>query len=306
MVLLYADDPGRLRYVNRFRRLAGGAESNVAIALRRLGIPTGWFSRLGDDEFGSYVYSFLRGEGVDISRTTFDSKRPTGVFFKEQRHLTPGKVLYYRQGSAASAMAPEHLDIDYIRAASHLHISGVTLSLSDSCRATVDRAISVARSANVRISFDANIRLNIWNTKRWRDEIRRRLSLFDEVYLTEFEAQLLTESDDVDLALKKVSALGASTVAIKHGSRGATVAADGETVYQRPWPIGNSVQSHGAGDAFAAGLIARHVHGLSLREGTALAALLGAAATAVTGNVEGLPTSSEAFALLKGDSLPTR
>jgi 2-dehydro-3-deoxygluconokinase len=64
-----------------FRLRVGGAESNFAIALRRLGIDVTWISRLGLDPFGDLVASTLAGEGVDLRFVHRDRERPTGVYF---------------------------------------------------------------------------------------------------------------------------------------------------------------------------------------------------------------------------------
>ena len=79
MVALVAEDAGPLRYASRFQRRAAGAESNVAIGLARLGVGTGWVSRVGDDELGRYVCAAVRGEGVDVSHVELDPDRPTGI-----------------------------------------------------------------------------------------------------------------------------------------------------------------------------------------------------------------------------------
>ena len=65
-----------LRYVNDFKNYSG-AEPNVAIGLARLGHSVGWFSKLGDDEFGRYIKATIRGEGVDVSRVRIDSQNNT-------------------------------------------------------------------------------------------------------------------------------------------------------------------------------------------------------------------------------------
>lgn len=79
MVLFNPNNNGPLRYVHNFTKSIAGAESNVAIALARLGYEAGWFSRVGDDEFGRYILSTIRGEGVDVSRTITDGSRNTGL-----------------------------------------------------------------------------------------------------------------------------------------------------------------------------------------------------------------------------------
>ncbi|WP_342750495.1 PfkB family carbohydrate kinase [Alteribacillus bidgolensis] len=85
-----------LRYVDSYRKTVGGAETNVAIALTRLGHQTGWISKLGEDEFGLYVQNVIRGEGVDTSRVVFDDQAPTAVFFKERMTNQDPNIYYYR------------------------------------------------------------------------------------------------------------------------------------------------------------------------------------------------------------------
>ena len=135
MVALVAEEAGPLRYASRFQRRAAGAESNVAIGLAHLGVSAGWVSRVGDDEFGRYVCATVRGEGVDVSRVELDPERPTGIMIKELRPVGKSRVLYYRSGSAASALSPQTLPTTYLQQARHLHLTGITPALSPSCAA---------------------------------------------------------------------------------------------------------------------------------------------------------------------------
>ena len=79
MVLFAAAEQGPLRFANTYTRHAAGTETNFAIGLARLGHQVGWFSRVGDDEFGQYIVNTVRGEGVDTSRVIVDPEAPTGV-----------------------------------------------------------------------------------------------------------------------------------------------------------------------------------------------------------------------------------
>lgn len=60
MVLFTPDSVGSLSYATKFDKTIGGAESNVAIALSRLGHRVGWMSRVGNDSFGLSVRNFIR------------------------------------------------------------------------------------------------------------------------------------------------------------------------------------------------------------------------------------------------------
>lgn len=306
MVLMSALSSGRLRHVDTFRRSIGGAEATFAIALSRLSIETGWVSRLGDDEFGAYIAAFLRGEGVDVSRVALDATRPTGVFFKEQQRQPSSSVVYYRSGTAASALHADDLDPAYLKSARYLHLTGITLALSDSARGAFDIAIEYARSAGVRISLDANVRWTLWPGERWSAELGNRVAAVDTLLLTLREAELLTGESDPHVAVKTLLRQGPATVAVKDGAEGAWIGSADGIFHQPATPLHPTVQTHGAGDAFAAGLVAGELWGWSLQDAARLASLLGACATTVSGNVEGLPVKAEAVAALEGTAIASR
>nr|WP_237561087.1 PfkB family carbohydrate kinase [Halococcus sediminicola] len=106
MVLFGPEESGPMKHQQTYKKSLGGAESNVAIALSRLGNDVAWHSKLGADPHGEYVNSFVRGEGVDTSTVKFTEDAPTGLMFKERRALGESSVYYYRHGSAASTMTP--------------------------------------------------------------------------------------------------------------------------------------------------------------------------------------------------------
>ena len=84
MVLVVPSAPGRLRHAAGVTLSIGGAESNVAIGLSRLGVPAGWVSALGDDELGELVLHRVRAEGVDTSGVRRVPDRPTGLYLREE------------------------------------------------------------------------------------------------------------------------------------------------------------------------------------------------------------------------------
>lgn len=293
MVLFSPVGDGPLRYIHLFEKRIGGAESNVCIGLARLGHAAGWVSRVGDDEFGRYVISAIRAEGVDVSQVKVDPQAPTAVYFKERRAFGGGAVYYYRRGSAASRLSPEDLDPDYIRSARVLLGTGITPALSDSARETLWHAVKIAKEAGVTFVFDPNLRLKLWSP----DEAKRTLLAFareaDVLLPGADEAEFLTGEADPLQAARRLCALGPKTVIVKTGARGALVV-DGDEAYEVPgFPVERVVDPVGAGDAFAAGLIAGLLEGKSLQEAVLLANACGAAATTVPGDIEGMPEREE-------------
>ena len=293
MVLMAAVEAGPLRFANTFTRHAAGTESNVAIGLARLGQRVGWFSRLGDDELGQYVLGGVRAEGVDTSRVRVDPEAPTGVVFKEKRELGPRKILYYRRGSAASRLTPADLDADYVADARYLHLTGVTLAISQSAREAVFAAARLARERGVLVSFDPNLRLRLWSKEEARATMRQLVPLCDLVLPGLDEAELLTGESDPDRAADALRALGAKSVALKLGTEGSLGVTDGERVRAAGLKLERIVDPVGAGDGFAAGFLAGQLKGLSLADSLKIGNTVGAFATTVVGDWEGLPTWRE-------------
>jgi 2-dehydro-3-deoxygluconokinase len=292
MLLLVAEQVGPLREATTFRRHVAGAESNVAIGLRRLGHSAGWISRVGDDDFGRAVLLRIRGEDVDTSRVVVDPTAPTGVFFRE-RYATldrPIEVVYYRRGSAASRLSPGDLDAEYLTRAHWLHLTGITPALSASCREAAFAAAEIARAGGVRVVLDPNYRSKLWSSA---DEARRVLCDLarrcDVVIAGADEAELLTGEADAEVAARRLAEQGPSIVVVKLGAEGAAALTDEQVVRMPARRLERVVDPVGAGDAFAAGLLAAWLRGLPMPDALALANRCGAYAMTAPGDMEALP-----------------
>ncbi len=149
MALVAAPQIGLLRHATDLRLSCGGAESNLAIGVARLGHRATWIGRVGDDEFGVMVSRMLGAEGV-AGRVRVDPAAPTGLMVKYRRTGTVTQVLYYRKGSAGSRLDRSDVEPEVIGAARVLHLTGITPALSDTARDAVGYAVDVARAAGVR------------------------------------------------------------------------------------------------------------------------------------------------------------
>lgn len=291
MALLYAEDIGPLRHARQLRLTVAGAESNVAIGLRRLGHPTRWLGRVGGDPFGEMIVSILRAEMVDVFATV-DPLRPTGLMIKSRRTANTTSVLYYRSGSAASAMSPDSLDLAAIAAAHILHVTGVTPALSRTARDTVFAAVDHARANGVTVSVDVNYREALWNAStatKVLTELGRRA---DILFAAADEAALLTGSSETDTQLSILRQLGASEVVIKRGVDGAAGSIDDSRIVTPAVRV-PAVDPVGAGDAFVAGYLAAWLEGAEPDARMRLGCTAGAFAVTVAGDWEGSPTRAE-------------
>ncbi len=194
MALVRAAHVGSLATESEMRLGVGGAESNVAIALSRLGTPATWLGRVGADPLGERILRELRAEGVD-ARAIVDDGAPTGLMVKESRTPTSTRVLYYRSASAGSRLSVEDVATADIATAGLLHVSGITPALSESAAAAVDAAIDAAGEAGIPVSFDVNHRASLWVGRDSSSVYRRLAARSTIVFAGEDEARLLAEGE---------------------------------------------------------------------------------------------------------------
>jgi 2-dehydro-3-deoxygluconokinase len=293
MVLFTPETTGLMRYAHTYSRKFGGAETNFAIGLARLGHTVGWISRVGDDELGKALLSFIRGEGVDVSRVRLDPHAPTGIYFKEIRNAHDVNVYYYRKGSAASRMTAEDLDETYIAQAKYLFVSGITPALSESCREMVWEAIRMAKKHGLKVVFDPNLRKKLWPEQQARDTLLAIAAQSDIVLPGLAEGVFLFgETDPVQLGQRFLEH-GAQTVVMKLGEQGAHYFTPETNAYIPGFRVERVVDPVGAGDGFAAGFVSGLLDGLPLPEAVRRANAVGAIVTMVNGDVEGLPERAD-------------
>jgi 2-dehydro-3-deoxygluconokinase len=291
MGLFRAGSVGSLAQVSDFVLGIGGAESNVAIALSRLGTPARWVGRVGDDSIGRRVLRELRAEGLDV-RGIIDPSAATGVMIKEQRTNDSTRVQYYRSESAGSRLAVDDLAEADIQNAALLHVTGITPALSVSATQAILEAISLAREAGVPVSFDVNHRSSLWATDP-APLYREIASRADIVFAGEDEARLLFPGVTAPDALaESIAGLGPGQVIIKRGEAGCSALIEGAR-YARAAIVVRAVDTVGAGDAFVAGYLAELLAELPVEERLTTAVTLGAFACLNPGDWEGFPRRDE-------------
>ncbi|MDF0727305.1 sugar kinase [Cytobacillus sp. S13-E01] len=292
MVLFQAEQMLPLEYVHQFPKQIGGAESNVAIGLTRLGHSVGWASKLGNDPFGRYILKYIRGEGVDTSSCLFTEKAQTGIIFKERLSPEDVNVYYYRKNSAASFMEPADLNEQYIAQAKILHITGITPALSESCYQTVLASIDIAKRNNMTIVFDPNLRLKLWSAEQAKEVFNEIATHADVILPGLDEGQFMTGKTEVEEVAEALMGDADKTIVIKLGSKGAYFHTKNEKAYVAGFPVSQIVDPVGAGDGFAAGILSGLLRNERLETVVKRANAIGAMVVGVSGDVEGLPTLS--------------
>jgi 2-dehydro-3-deoxygluconokinase len=296
MALMAGATIGPLQHSSGMTLGIGGSESNVAIALARLGTDSTWIGKVGTDALGDLVLREIGAEGVHVAAVR-DPDVPTALMVKERRTAAETRIFYYRAGLAGSRLRVDEVDFDLVRSASLLHVTGISLALSTGMSEVIEEAVRVAKDAGVAVSFDLNFRGKLWSREQAGEAYRRILPHVDLVFGGDDEAAIALGDTRAPMALAHgLIGLGAKTAVVKLGPLGAVGVIDGVEYEQPAIPI-VPVDTVGAGDAFVAGYLAELLAGEPAAARLKTAVTVGAYACLTHGDWEGLPRRAELAAL---------
>jgi len=263
-----------------------GAESNVSVALARLGWRTGWVSRVPDHALGQAILRALRSDGVDVSAVKCAPDERLGTYFIE--YATPPRttqVIYDRADSAASHMTTADIDWDYLLDTRVLHLTGITAALSENCYDLLAEAIRRAHAVGVIVSFDVNYRAKLWTADTAGEKLRPLIANADILLCKGADATALfdCQGEPRQLMAELQLLTRAPAIFCTFGEQGAALLCGDEFVTQPALPV-QIVDRIGSGDAFAAGVLDGWMSGDTstkdssawregLRRGVALAAI---------------------------------
>ncbi len=296
MAMFVATETGDLADAEHFVKRVAGAELNVATGLARLGMNVSWVSRVGDDSFGRFVLNSLKKEKIDTCGVTVDCRFATGYQLKSKaENGTDPIVEYFRKGSAASHLSTDDFDAAVFLRARHLHLSGVAAALSSTSYALLEHAAATMKAQGKTISFDPNLRPVLWKSEAEMVEKLNRLAFQADWVLPGLkEGVILTGQQTPEGIADFYLERGVKTVVIKTGPDGAWYkTANGEQGAVAPVKVDNVVDTVGAGDGFAVGVISALLEGKTLQQAVQRGNKIGSLAIQVLGDSEGLPTREE-------------
>jgi 2-dehydro-3-deoxygluconokinase len=255
-----------------------GTESNVAVAVSRMGFTSRWLSRLPNNVLGHRIADTISGQGVDCSQVVWSDTERVGLYFLEfGASPRPTKVLYDRAPSAARNMDETTFDLSLISKARTIHLTGITVALSESCSRLVEVIIARANELKIPITFDVNYRALLWRHKECRLKLTPLLSKIDTLIVSQRDLSAIFEiSGDAESAARELHhQFGMPRIAITTGEQGAAGFENGCTVLAPGYPV-QMIDRIGAGDSFAAGVISGLLEGnfvRGLQYGVAMSAL---------------------------------
>jgi len=255
MIRLSPKDNVRLEQATELELYVGGAELNVAVGLARLGMKSGWISKLVDNPLGRIIAQQGQRNGVDVSQVVWVSEGRVGIYFVEFGVNPRAIQVYYdRRDSAVSKLQPEDINWEYIRQSRLLHLTGITPALSNSCRQVVNRSLQEGRNAGIITCFDINYRRKLWSPEEARHCLEE---LFSQVDI------LLSSSEDVQIIFGIYGDKEEVARALRERFHFRLVVLDGNIALgdkgdfyrNEQILVPHVVDRLGAGDAFAAGFI---------------------------------------------------
>ncbi|HEU4566223.1 MAG TPA: PfkB family carbohydrate kinase [Gemmatimonadaceae bacterium] len=278
--------PGGSVQGDRFLRSPGGKGLNQAVAAARLGARIAMVARLGSDARGDAALDTLRREGVDTGCILRDAEAPTGAAViqvgAEGRKQTMG-----------FAGANARLTTDDVRAAGGvIRRARVLLVQLETPLACARAAAELAHAAGVLVVLDPAPAAPL------PDE---RLGVAAVVRPNSFEAEVITGVPVRDRASARRAALalldrGAGAACVQAGEEGDLLVWRAGERWLPRLPV-RSVDTTGAGDAFAAAMAVMLAEAKPLTEAAAFGNLAAALATTRLGALPSLPRRSDVLAL---------
>lgn len=295
MGLFIAEDFGDFEDVKNFSKGVAGAEINVAIGLSRLGFDVSYVSKLGQDPMGCYIKNFVDSEKVDTRHLIIDTENDTGLQIKNKVSEHDPVVYYYRKNSAFSTIHKDELaaiDFSDVRL---FHITGIPLAINETTREAVYELARRAKEANCLITFDPNLRLTLWENEETMVEVINEIAKYADVFMPGIsEGALLTGYTKPEEIADFYQELGVNTVIIKDGGKGAYYKEKDKSLeLVSGVEVEKVVDTVGAGDGFAAGVISGLLENLSIADCVRRGNVIGSIQIQHQSDNEGLPTREE-------------
>lgn len=236
----------------KYEACIGGAPVNVAVGLALLNQKSAFIGRIGHDAFGQMVLREISGLGVDTSCVELDMQRHTSTVLVSNDQYGERQFDFLVKSPAdhyLTEMALPQFADDL------LHICSLAL-VNEVCRHTTERAIAEVKRQGGLVSFDLNIRSQMWDdSTEMFDVVERFAERADILKLSEEEWYWLTKTTDSAEARVRLSRYPAALKIVTCGESGSMLFWQ-NGVYCYPGFSVHSIDTTGAGDAYMAGLLA--------------------------------------------------
>lgn len=260
MLRLSAPGFSRLEEADTLDVRIGGAESNTAVAMARLGMRVAWWSKLPNNPLGRRIEGEVRRWGVDTSYTLWDDSPSAraGLYFLDFG-LPPRSIDVYYDRASASASKITAIEVDSFpfTNAKLLYLTGITPALSPYCSKAVQRALAIAKEAGMQVAFDVNYRAKLWKPEEARRELEPLFASVNLLFCTQGDANnvLGVHGDGKTIVEELHERYEVEAVVVTTGETGASAFCRGQYLHKPALNAPNIIDRVGRGDAFNAGVI---------------------------------------------------
>lgn len=268
----------RMEQVKQFDVYVSGTEANVTCLLSRLGWNCGLISALPNTPLGRRVKNEYLLAGLDISAIDWQATGRVATYYVE--YAVPPRsttVLYDRKDSCFANMTVDQIDWDYLLDTRLLHLSGITIALSDSMQAILLEAIRRAKAKGVKVSFDMNYRSLLWTPEEAVKVVKPVFEEVDILFLARGDAQRMFgfEGSPQEIVEQIAPLTNAQHIITSLSSNG-LIGWDRTQFYFQPAREVGLIDRIGAGDAMVGGVLHGWLQGdfaKAIRYGVLTAAL---------------------------------
>ncbi len=302
MGLFIAQNTGKLEDAEGFSMAVAGAEFNVAVGIKRLGQDVSYLTKLGNDPFGKRIVKTMQTNGISTDDILYSADKNTGFMLKSMVENGDPDIFYFRKGSAASTLCVNDIENIDFSEYDFIHLTGIFPALNENTREACIFIADSAKKHNIPLSFDPNLRPQLWSSQDKMVEFMNAMATKCDIFLPGIEESkiLIGESEPEKIAVKYLE-MGVKTVIIKLGEKGAYYKTANEEGYVDGFKIDKVIDTVGAGDGFAVGVISAMRENLSTKECVRRGAAIGAVQVTHKSDNEGLPTRTELEMFMNGD-----
>ncbi|KXZ40393.1 fructokinase [Alkalithermobacter thermoalcaliphilus JW-YL-7 = DSM 7308] len=290
-----------------YEKCPGGAPANVSVGLARLSSKSIFVGKLGDDILGRFLENTLKEKGVNTEYIKYTNDARTGVVFVELDESGERSFSFYINPSADRFLSEEDIDENLFKENKILHIGSISM-ISGPSKSATKKAVNLAKSNNMLISYDPNLRLGLWdNEQNAKDTIISMLSYTDILKISDEELKFITGESDIKKGLDAMDIYNIPLIFVTMGKEGSYFKFKGQIEKVESMKV-ETVDTTGAGDAFVSGVLhmidkqEKNILDLSKEEVvniTKFASVCGALAASAKGAMTSLPTIDKVNDIMK-------
>ncbi|MXP40241.1 adenosine kinase [Altererythrobacter soli] len=253
------------------REISGGSAANTIAGLAALGAKCAFVGQVAEDQLGEVFAHDIRAAGVHFATAARPGEPPTArclIFVTPDGQRTMNTYL-----GATQFLPPSALDLEAVAAAKILYLEGYLWDPEEP-RAAMRRAIAAAREAGRQVALTLSDPFVI---TRHGDDFRALIAegLLDILFCNESELAAMTGKDDFEEGLAQLGSQ-VPVLVVTRSEKGAVAVRGSERAEVPAEPVGEVVDTTGAGDLFAAGFLFGHVRGKSLEMSLTIGAVAAA------------------------------